>query len=102
MNENYKSLIQEMEYEEKEIFLVIGTTGEYEDERDWPVCAFESEEEALKHGANAQEVADKLFKEWQCRTFSTKMKPNPYDPYMDITYTGTQYYVTDIKLYRRK
>ena len=68
--------------EMKQVYVVEASTGEYSDHREWPLCAYEHEDEAKAHVVAAQ----------------TWARANPYDPNMQIDYTGVRYryYAVDV------
>lgn len=103
------------------IYVVIGCTGEYSDQREWPVCAYTNREMADKHADLAMEwahkneqqfrdsikqVYDKWFQYKQSNTsdndFNTFYTNNtiksPYDPNMNMDYTGTDYFVLEVEM----
>jgi len=87
---------------EKEIYVVIGATGEYSDRTEWLVAAYENENAAKEHVLKATEKA----KEWEVLRKDTDESWaswdkdwNPWDKvaqYMD--YTGTNYYFNSVIL----
>jgi hypothetical protein len=97
---------------QKSIYVVFGKTGEYDDYRDWPVTAFLDETEAEKHAEAAcawlaNKLAQTKHKTWEAvfldegHTAMQELadsKSNPYDPKMEIDYTGTDWYVVEIPL----
>lgn len=82
------------------IYIVKGTTGEYDDTCLWDVKAFKDKEDALKFLSQCQAHADKEYINAGGRkfTFCYKLKDSPYDPKFDMDYTGTEYYIREIEL----
>lgn len=94
-----------------EIYVVVGTTGEYSDRTEWMVCAYRDEQLAKDHvvAATAWADAEKARRDAHYQAIRdtiplysapralTHMYPkleervSPYDPQMRITYTGTGY-----------
>jgi hypothetical protein len=80
----------------KSVFVVVGSTGEYSDHMEWNIAAYITKEEAEQHRDLANEFAKGKEKlDWREQE---KLK-NPYDPDMKIDYTGTRYYVNEVKLF---
>jgi len=86
-------------------YVVMGTTGEWDDFREWPVKAFAHEGKAHLHALRASQRArelqlknddlddDFLF----CMDGNTSPETtNEYDPEMALTYTGTKYFVVEL------
>lgn len=72
------------------IYVVIGECGEYSDHQDWPVCAYTDEAQAKEHVERASEYARVAWLRQQ-KQWSREQLPNPYDPDMDLAYTGASY-----------
>lgn len=76
------------------IYVVIGWTGEYSDRNEWIVQAYTDEEAAKAHVLRAEEKAREIF---QAEEADPAYDPgcarpdNPYDPDMQMDYTGTFY-----------
>ncbi len=81
----------------REIYVVIGTTGEYSDKTEWPVKAFfdlsKAEDVVVKATARAAELDAK--RESRYRAGEEK---NEYDPNMQMDYTGTWYEIMKVYL----
>lgn len=75
------------------IFLVMGSTGEYSDRYEWPVGAYLNEAAAREHADLAAFEAKRLHKSKQSKYASVEEGANKYDPTMNMSYTGTDYYV---------
>jgi hypothetical protein len=81
------------------IYLVLGTTGEYSDHTEWNVAAYTEKTAAEEHA--------RLLNEWVKGTDvfdfdarKDKAQKCPYDPMCEIDYTGTEYVVMEISLFR--
>ena len=81
----------------KTIYLVEGSTGEYEDSQDWVVCAYLEKSLAEEHVRLAQERANELEKARGSKYESLK-GTNKYDLDMAMDYTGTSYGVVESTL----
>jgi hypothetical protein len=75
------------------IWLVCGSTGEYDDRTDWRVAAYPDEESAQKHCALANTKAEAFFKQYGEEVFTNEKKfvklMKKIDPKAKIDYTGT-------------
>lgn len=82
------------------IFIVIGTTGEYSDRSEWPARAFLDKEKAQKFAEECQNIAADLFAQNRdgCR-WGGDVK-HPLDSRCSCDYTGTTYYVEETELQR--
>lgn len=81
------------------VYVVMGTTGEYSDRNEWPVCAFFSQADAQAHVKKASEWLEQHydnnspdFDRWDWG----KNNKNPYDEGMEVDYTGTSWYVYEV------
>lgn len=85
-----------------QVYIVMGSTGEYSDNREWPVLAYVDEAEAKAHVARCDEwllangchMNSDRSVSWHDRS---RLK-NPHDESMDVDYTGTRYYVMPVRL----
>ncbi len=80
----------------RRLWVVIGSSGEYEDYRTWNVAAFRTEDAAKRRAALAKAEADRLerlYKESQAWS-----QVNKFDRCMQCSYTGVEYCVTDLEL----
>lgn len=70
------------------IYIVTGCTGEYADRTSWEICAYTNEEDAQKHVKLATKAYDDAG---GIKIRNTLNYPygNPYDPNMQVDYTGT-------------
>lgn len=89
----------------KDIFVIIGQTGEYSDRDEWTVCYLDNEEQAKKYvelaTRSAKEIEALCPNDNGCEALT--MYGNPYDADMQLDYTGTYYsyrkvpYVSEVK-----
>jgi len=81
------------------IFIVHGSTGEYSDRSEWVVAAFTDLKRAEEWKEGAQKYASELFKSRAGRAGRLRhIGINPYDYYMVIDYTGTEYSIEEVSL----
>jgi hypothetical protein len=80
------------------IYLVMGSTGEYDDWREWIVCAYKDKERAKEHSKLAEEKADFLFQTKSYRDAREPAGQNEFDPRMDMDHTGTEYRIQPTRL----
>lgn len=78
------------------IYIVEGSTGEYSDNRTWPIAAYESEESAKSHVAAADVWARANGVHGDLETIryyydSREQLANPFDSGMTVDYTGVWY-----------
>lgn len=99
------------------VHVVIGSTGEYSDHREWPVCAYLSEQLAREHATAAERRAGELRAEHgdhdqepdfdgcqMCENTDAQgrwhdplwAELNEYDPAMRTDYSGTRYRVMSV------
>lgn len=76
----------------KTLYVVEGYCGEYEDYREWPVCAYLTRKLAQAHADRAKRRADELLVEHGSYS-DIPAKANRYDRAMSGDYTGTSYRV---------
>ncbi len=81
-----------------QIHVVMGSTGEYSDRRQWTVCAYQDKERAINHADLAKLEAHKIEKARKDRYDYSEDDVNPYDLKMSMDYTGTDYYVISVDL----
>lgn len=84
------------------VYVVFGCTGEYSDHTQWNVAAYTEEEAANIHAnlANDWLHCNTLHKSQEPGLIGTRGVPeNPYDPDMQLDYTGTSYCVEVIDLF---
>lgn len=82
-----------------DIFVVMGSCGEYSDRREWPVAWYANEQDAIAHSARAAEDAKRIERElsamdvgWYEVEGTPRQPKNTYDPGMKWDYTGAGYY----------
>ncbi len=94
---------------ERHVWVVMGTTGEYSDRKEWPAKAFLVEARANDfcktlnewltgrgcHQAQCGRVPSPLYLEDEALVLAKKACP---DPHFSIDYTGTEYYVMIVDL----
>lgn len=84
---------------DSKVYVVMGTTGEYSDRTEWPVCAYLEESLAQEHitkaTARAKEI-EVLRGDRYLRAPDGVV--NEYDPDMSMDYTGTDYYCIEVEL----
>ena len=78
------------------VYVVFGTTGEYSDYVEWPVCAFADEALAIR-------MVELCDGEWRRIKASPEYNDgiyvtNKYDPDMQTDYTGTRYNYYELEL----
>lgn len=78
------------------IWIVEGNTGEYDNRRNWTVCAYPTKSSAEKHVKMAQAEADRL--EASRSELYRCQEKNPYDPDMSMDFNGTEYSCYKIEL----
>lgn len=84
------------------LHVVMGTTGEYSDRREWPVRAFLSDAQAEEFVA----VADAWLREHKLHSdhdgdlagYFEGAIPCPFDSAFSVDYTGTSYYIMPVPL----
>jgi hypothetical protein len=89
------------------IYVVYGRTGDYEDKREWTVCAYLKESDAIKHVELAQMEAAK-FRSWCAtktidqidRKLRSKKCVNKYDPRFGMDDGYTYYCYGETTLYK--
>jgi len=86
---------------EREIFVVVGQTGEYSDACEWLVAAYSNESDAQKHVEEATRVARAIAVLRESDGHDARGAANPYDPQMTIDYTGTTYSVARVAVPER-
>lgn len=88
----------------RNVYVVVGQTGEYSDRTDWYVAAYLDRTDADWHADQAMLEANRLAtwtdahgEVW--RYSSDPHKPlNHFDAGMNMYYTGTDYYVAEVPL----
>jgi hypothetical protein len=77
----------------QQVFIVIGSTGEYDDHTEWTVAAYATEIEATWHARKAEMWADANAEQFREHSCSCSPLVNPYDEDMQMDYSGTSYSV---------
>lgn len=81
-------------------YVVIGSTGDYDDFSEWAVAFFTDEIEAGLWADKAEKKAEALHEEWirekDISKFQSKMGCNPYDPENDNRSSEVAYSVREI------
>lgn len=81
------------------MFVVMGTTGEYSDRKEWLVCAYENETLARTHAEEAQKAAARLTVQYgHYHRIELDDDAKKWDADMDFDYTGTDYTVVEVPL----
>jgi len=90
-----------------EIYVVMGSTGEYSDRSEWLVCAYKDQKMADQHAFLAEQWALKKHDEyerddrgtWELRQDIRDGKLScPYDSDFHIDYTGTSYVALPVEV----
>ena len=81
------------------VYIVMGTTGEYSDREEWPVCAYTNEQAAQQHVEAAEKRAKEIEVLWRGNEYRMpEGLKNEHDPDMAMEYTGTHYYIMATQL----
>ena len=81
----------------KNIYVVMGATGEYSDRREWPVMAYENVGHAKAHLIKAQERANEIYANF-LNDHIYRETHNEFNPKMEMEYTGTSYFLHRVAL----
>lgn len=84
------------------IFIVMGSTGEYDDYHEWVVCGYRNIESAQKHAKLATEDAKRRFNSRTSDEPIFQRVDSPLDSGMQIDYTGTTYFIEETILFWRQ
>jgi hypothetical protein len=79
------------------IFIVIGTTGEYSDRDEWMVKAFDTESSAKEFERACQKEANEIEKTYKHR-WDIPKGAHSLDPKFSQDYTGTRYFISEVEL----
>ena len=79
-------------------YVVMGTTGEYSSKTEWLAMAYLSEEKAKKHVTQASDWFRANVESGQIDILNEDKFKNPYDPDMQVDYTGTAWYYEECEL----
>ena len=83
----------------KQIYIVIGNTGEYSDFRQWNVCAYMSEKSARARVTELDMLMKSIGAKWDQDGCVEAMRNNERgDRSFEIDYTGTTYYYNVVEL----
>lgn len=74
------------------IYVVMGSTGEYSDRTEWPVCAYSDKSEAQTHC----QLATAYVNEHNHGDWRYDNPASPYDPNLRIYGYDIGYYVMDV------
>lgn len=87
------------------IYIVTGATGEYSDRSEWLIRAYTNEAQAREHVMNAENwyrqnvLNGKKKLSWDdYLKRSGEWGINPYDPKMEVDYTGTYYFLQEVEM----
>jgi hypothetical protein len=86
------------------VYIVMGTTGEYSDRSEWPVCGYQDKALATQHADQATLWIVRMRGpngrmkdvDWE-KDLSLRGK-SPWDKNIQIDYTGTDYYVIEVEM----
>ena len=80
------------------VYLVQGSTGEYDDYRDWIVCAWSTRTQARRHAIalikRMSVLGDGIKDIFSKETESMR----EHDPYFSCDYTGTEYDIIEVEV----
>lgn len=79
------------------VHIVMGTTGEYSDRSEWPVCGYADKALADKHADEAKLWDHKNGRAWDAAPYGNKPE-SPWDLDYHRDYTGTDYYVIGVDI----
>ena len=82
---------------ERQVYVVMGTTGEYSDRTEWSVRAFLDEGDAQALVVAATERG-KAIEASKASPYASTDEKNEHDPAMSMDYTGTTYYYLTVPL----
>lgn len=82
----------------KKIYVVMGRCGEYEDYREWSVAAYPDIKMAEAHVTAASNRALELM---VVRHHPQIQLMSQYDPNIDMSWTGTDYFVVEVTLLKK-
>lgn len=81
------------------VYVVMGSTGEYSDRREWAVAAYTDEKEVQRHVIEAEKRAGEIKVLSQSEGKWPHNYSNDFDKGFDMDYTGTSYYYTTVELF---
>ena len=79
------------------VWIVMGTTGEYSDRSEWPVCVYADEARAQARAEAATQRAAEIY-EARPRYSAPPEGANEHDPKMQMDYTGTTYFLAESEM----
>jgi len=81
------------------IYVIVGTTGEYSDHREWFVKAFTAEAKAQEFVTAVSAISRELYATLSSKYDYYDLKGlNPLDPNMQVDYTGVRYNYCEVEL----
>jgi len=81
------------------IYIVLGRSGEYEEQSEWIVKGFISEKKAQKFVKDVQKIANELHKSLDNKLYyHTLYGKNPLDPKMECDFKEPEYYYCEVEL----
>lgn len=87
---------------QKKIFVIMGSTGEYSDRREWSVRAVSSKEAAISFVDQAEKIANEQEAIKYPPSGDTNWEHQPVsalDPNFKMDYTGTSYFYYEVDLF---
>ena len=72
-----------------EIYIVTGSSGEYDSWRTWNVVAYLDRDKAIEHAENAERRSKEILS--QSESPYDQCCKNEFDPHMQMDYTGAAY-----------
>ena len=85
----------------KNIYVVMGSTGEYSDRTEWAVIAYHDETAAQEHVVNAERRAKEIYATRE-NHYRAEKGINEFDTDMSMDYTGTFYFIYTVPLAKKK
>lgn len=83
----------------RQIFVVMGSTGEYSDRHEWAILAYTDETLAQTHVQLAEAWDRENGLTWSRLAWERRIDlVSPYDPAYSRDYTGTSYYIVAVPL----
>jgi hypothetical protein len=82
----------------KTIYVVEGSTGEYSDHNEWLVAAFLEESDAKEYVLLCTQAVPDIE---DMNDDQREQAKNPYDPRMQIDYTGVRYRYSTVVLHNK-
>ena len=80
------------------IWVVYGQTGEYSDRSEWNIAAYLREEDAKAHADAA--TAWYQDNNVMANRHQERKESNPFDPSMRVDYTGTEWNIYPVDLFK--